>query len=291
MEIILVLSDEKGKNVLFVLDNLRALALTEAIALVKKEKVSGVHLVEGPTGTYLRANPNAKKEDNLDLISTPLSSLTQISMKEKTALAVSKYSRCRRQFLKEREAAGEKVIYVDGKRKKTEREIIDYLSIYKKYILAAARDLKVDKYLLGAILIDEDLRRDWQDDLGDWLVILGRNTTVGVAQVQVETARDLIKRNFYNPNPKDRRIAPSNISKTPRRDLYKYLDNPKHSIYFAAGKINQIRNDFSSKFEVDKPEIIGDLYSGTTPLSLSQATKRGKQIATELYLIARKVLR
>ena len=90
MNIILVISDQKGKNILFVLDNLQALALEETIKRIKKDEISGVHIVETKKGIYLRANPNVIEDDNLDSISIPLSAITKIGMVEKT-VAIKKY--------------------------------------------------------------------------------------------------------------------------------------------------------------------------------------------------------
>lgn len=290
MEIILVLSNENGKNVLFVLDNLQALSLEEVIEEIKKGEITGVHAVKATGGTYIRSNPNATAVDNLDFISIPLSAMTRISLEEKTA-GVKKYYQKRQQFLRQQEGKGKKVVYIDGQRKKTEGEIIKYLSGYKKFVLPAAENLKVNKYLLGAILIDEDLRKDWVDDWFDWFAKLGRDTSVGIAQVKISTAKELIRRGFYNPNPQDKKLSPEKINKLPNGDIYEYLNDPKHSICFAAAKINQINTDFSSKYDIKKPEIIADLYSGTRPLSFATATERGKQIASEFYAIARKALK
>ena len=88
----------------------------------------------------------------------------------------------------------EKLLYVKGYRKRAEKELANYLFKYKEEILAVAKSFKVDPYLFGAILIDEEMRRDWVDGWVDLLAMLGRNSSVGVAQIKVVTARELVKK-------------------------------------------------------------------------------------------------
>lgn len=289
-KIILVISDKKGKNILFVLDNLQALTLKEAIKEAKKGNLLGIGIVKTRKGGYPRANPNIKKDDNLDSLSIPWNSITKIS-KEKGTSAVKHYYQRRQQFLKEKEEQREKVIYIDGRRKKTEKEIIKYLSNYKTFIFSAAKKLKADKYLLAAILIDETLRRDWIDDCSDWLAIFGQDRSVGIAQVRISTARDLIRRGFYPADPSDKNITPQNADKLSSRYLNEYINDPGHSVLFVAAKINQVKKDFASSYDISRLDIIADLYSRSNLDSTGgRTTTRGKQIATEFYKIAKKSL-
>lgn len=292
MQIILAISDKKGKNILFILDNLMALPLDEIINYIKLGKVTGVNVVKTKNGSYVRSNPNATKEDNLDSISLSISALTSTG-KEGKPPKTKKYHQKRNHVLKEKEKKKEKIIYLDGKPKKTEKEVISHLSRYKAFVRSASEDLKVDKYLLGAILIDEYLRKDWVDEWADKLAGFGRDSSVGVAQVKVSTAKDLIRGEFYNPEPKDKSFSPQNINKLPSRKLYKYLDNPEHSIYFAGAKINMIIKAWSSYLDLrEKPEILATLYSlSKDPHSNPHANDRGKQIAGEFYKIAKRALR
>lgn len=291
MNIILVISNEKGKNILFILDNLMALSLDETINYIKMGKIPEVHVVRTKSGNYVRANPNAIESDNLDLISIRLSAMTKPA-KEDAPKVIKKYYEKRKEYLKEREIKKEKVLYVDGKPKKTEKEVVSHLSRYKDLVLSASKDLKVDKYLLGAILIDEDLRRDWLDDWLDRLAKLGKDTSVGVAQIKVSTARELIRKGFYNPDPEDTNLSRHNIDKLPKRYLYEYLSDPKHSIYFAGAKINQIIKNWSPYVNLrNKPEIIASLYSlPRKPHPRPEANERGKQIANEFYKLAKRAL-
>lgn len=289
MKIILVIADGRGKNIIYILDNMLALTLEEIVEAVQKNQIPGAHVVFAKNGRYIRSNHNALLEDNLESISVSARNLGQ-RKKSKIPKNANVFIKEKIAFLRNKENQSKKVIYIDGEIKSTEENIIRYLLKYRRIIYSAAKDLKVDRVLLGAILIDEFLRRSWTDDWFDWLAILGRDTSVGLAQIKISTAKDLIRRGFYNPNPQDKNLSSRNIKKTPSRYLFKYLDNPKHSIYFAAAKINQIKKDFSRRFDIANQEIIGDLYSGTKPLSRSKATSRGKQISEEFYGIAKRAL-
>jgi len=291
MKIILVISDKTGKNILFILDNLQALSLKEAINMMVRGDISGVHVVGKGGGKYLRSNPNTTKADNLDSIAIPLASLTQIGMLEKSSV-FNKYCKRKEQVLKELEKKGEKLIYINGKPKETEKMVVEYLSEYKEIIRSAANDLKVDKYLLGAILIDEYLRLDRVDEWRDKLAKLGFDTSVGIAQVKISTARDLIQRGFYPADPSDKSIAPQKINQVSMGYLYDYVNDPRHSVYFAAAKINQIKKDFALTYDMRKLDIIADLYSrGSLKKGEVKASPRGKQIATEFIRIAKRVLK
>lgn len=291
MQVILVITDKKGKNLLFILDTLETLTLNDMIDCVKKQELQGFHLVKTKKCTFIRTNPNATPKDNLDFISIPLSSLTRTSKEESSA--IKQYREKRKQHLDEKEKQKEKIIYIDGTPKRTETEVIAFLSRYKSEILSASKSLKVDNYLLGAILIDEELRRDWLDNWDSWLAKLGIDSSIGIAQVKISTARNLIKRGFYNPNPKDKNLLPQKINSVPNKYIQQYLDNPNHSIHFAGAKINQIIQDWSQYIDLkNKPEIIGSLYSlGRKPHANPEANDRGRQIAGEFYQIAKKALK
>lgn len=291
MKIILVITNNNGKSILFVLDDFRSMVLEEAIDYVKKGKIDNAHIVKTKKGDYIRSNPNQTVRDNLDSISISIKALTKTPNKEETSILRTHYRR-KDFFLKGKEDLGEKIFYIDGKRSKTEEEIIRYLSRYKSMILSVAKDKNVDPFLLAGIIIDEYLRKNWEDALFDQLAGLGYDSSVGIAQVKVSTAKLLIKGGFYNPAPKDKRFLPKNISRLPNRHLYKYLNDPKHSVYFAAAKINQVKKDFSSRYDIKKLEILASLYSRRDlEKTKGKANSRGKQIATEFYQIAKKVLK
>ena len=69
MKIILVITDAKGKNLVFSTDALKAYSLDESIKLAKRGGLESVHVVETGQGSYLRSNLNEVDDDNLDVIS------------------------------------------------------------------------------------------------------------------------------------------------------------------------------------------------------------------------------
>ncbi|MFH1361411.1 MAG: DUF3892 domain-containing protein [bacterium] len=288
-EIILVVSSKTGKNVLFVLDDLQALTLPEAIKKTEKGEISGVHLVKGSSGLYLRASPNASQKDNLDSLVVSLSGVTKINMLENSAV-FNKYRKRKEQVLKELENRGEKLIFVDGRPKETEKRVFSYLSQYKELILSAADGLKVDKYLLGAILIDEYLRLDRTDEWRDKLAVLGFCTSVGIAQVMIATARNLVRKGFYPADPSNKDISPGKIDKVSGEKLYRYLSDPKNSIYFVAAKINQIKKERFQEYDLSNLAVLAGLYSGSKPDDSGKPSSRGQQISGEFYKIAKNVL-
>ena len=81
----------------------------------------------------------------------------------------------------------------------------DIIKSHSKIILQAAKEFDIDPYLLGAILIDEIVRLSPFEEIRDkfLLQLIGRNVSVGIAQIKLETANDLIKRGLYNPNTDD----------------------------------------------------------------------------------------
>ena len=56
MKIILVIADEKGRNSVFVTDDLRVYSLKKAVQLAKEKKFSGVYPVQRRSGAYLRTS-------------------------------------------------------------------------------------------------------------------------------------------------------------------------------------------------------------------------------------------
>jgi hypothetical protein len=283
MEIILVIRDKKGKNILFITNDFRSFTAKELIDVIEKGILSGLHLVFNRKGMYIRSNPNAIASDNLDSISISFGAL----IKGKQASSLSKYHQKRKEFLKNREKQKETVVCIDGKPRKTEKEVIAYLTKHKECILAAARKFKIDSYLLGAILIDEDLRRDWKDDWFDCLARIGSNFSVGVAQIKVSTAKNLIQKGYYNPDPTRKKLS--------SKELYEYLKSDKHSVYFAAAEIKRTIDEWRPLIDLSKrPEIIGTLYSlgkKKKPHANPKPNDRGEQIKNEFYKIAIKVLR
>jgi hypothetical protein len=110
----------------------------------------------------------------------------------------------------------------------------------------------------------------------------------------METARNLIKKGIYNPNPSDTRLSPTNIKKTSRAHLYQYVKKPKHSIFFAAARMRALVDEWLPFVDISKkPEIVAALYSlkYRRPHARPQPNDRGLQIASEFYTLAEEWLR
>lgn len=157
-----------------------------------------------------------------------------------------------------------------------------------------AKEFDIDPYLLGAIIIDEVVRLSPFEDIRDafLLNLLGRNVSVGIAQVKLETANNVIKKGLYNPNPKDKELPFRGVlSNKDRVYLYPYVVEPKHNIRFAAAYIRDVITVWSKYIDLaGRPEIIATLYSKGygDPKSNPIASKRGAQIMEEFYALAKK---
>ena len=154
----------------------------------------------------------------------------------------------------------------------------------------------MDPYLLVAIIIDEIARFAPIEPITDPLAgyFIGVNTSIGLAQVETDTAQDLIKRGYYNPNPDDDELPQENILKVSRRHLYQYLKDPKHSIFFAAARMRALTDEWKKFIDISKrPEIIATLYHlpRRLPHADPQPNARGLQIINEFYPFAKDWLR
>lgn len=298
IKIILAITDFKGKNLVFPTDALRAYSLCEAIKLVKQEKLDLVHLVKTGKGSYLRSNPNQVGDDNLDAISVSsyklFLSINNIKylMSKDGIDAYKKYITLHARSMKER---GEHVVYIDGYPLITREQIITKLTPHKRTIFAAAKEFSIDPHTLGAIIIDEIARvNPWEDTIDKLLSAhIGVNASVGIAQVTINTVRELIRKEYYNPNPDDKKLSKENIMKASKAYLYAYAEQPRHSIRFGAARIRQIIDHWFYKTDLSKrPEMIGTLYSQGlgSPKSNPGSSPRGLQIAQEFYPLAQNIL-
>ena len=328
MKIILVATDNRGKNLVFVSDALRAYSLSEAVRLAREGALDNVYPVQRSIGVYLRTKPSVPKKEHLDAMA--ISSHRLFSVADNLSHALStpifgNYWPLYRHTLKSGEGS---FIIIDDYALITQERARKKLQPHRDLIFAAAKKFDVYPYLLGAIIIDEIARfapfEIITDPLGGHF--LGANTSVGIAQVKIETARDLIKRDYYNPNPDDQRLSvritsvvysfpttlalsykksvnnapisyrlsPKNILKTSRQELYPYLKKPEHSISFAAARMRALTDEWKKFVDISKrPEIISTLYHlpRTYPHAHPQPNDRGLQIAHEFYKLAEKWLR
>ncbi len=300
MKIILAVTDSKGKSLVFATDVLKSYSLSESIKLAKEVKLESVHTVKTRQGSYLRTNPNTMEDDNLDTLSLSAYKLflslddIQYFLSEDGWKTYKNYLTLHGRSIEER---GEYVIYIDGYPLITKEQVVEKLTPYRELVLPAAKQFFVDPYALGAIAVDEIARaHPWEDALDKLgAVFVGKNTSAGIAQVAIDTAKDLIKRGYYNPNPSDRKLSKENIRETSRAYVYAYVVQPEHSIRFAAARIRYLIDRWAPFVDISKKvEIIGTLYSlpdgKTSPHPHPVSNSRGLQISQEFYPIARTIL-
>jgi len=292
MRITLVIEDEKGKNILFITNSGLALTSNETLSAVENETIDNYHIVSPDLKlTFVRSNPNNADDDNLDT-----SALSFIQFKEGlenydrviNLPALQEYEKIRQENI----MRAVDCIFVDGTPRKRKSEVITHINKYKPLIIEAANKQNIDPNTLAAILIDEYLRMG-PNDWFDWRAKIGITTTIGIAQVNVETARNLIKQGLYNPNPKDQKLNPENIDKTFKAHLYKYLKDPLHSANLSAAKIRYDINRWAPESDIsNRPDILGTVYSlEEKPIHDNpDSNDRGKQIANEFYPLAKKAL-
>lgn len=282
MKVILVATNPRGKNLVFVSDVLRAYSLEEAVVLAKKGTFENVYAVKGRDGFYLRTRPNtalfASSDDVRQAMSTP---------------AFSRYWLAYQRSL---EYKGGPYIIIDGKPRIIKELTREKLHPHRDLIFEAARGFDVDSYLLGAIIIDEIARFGLLESITDALTgyFVGINTSAGIAQVEIETARGLIERGYYNPNPDDLKLSPANIKKTSRAHLYQYVKEAKHSTFFAAARMRALIDEWKKFLDLSqRPEIIATLYSlkHKRPRAQPEPNNRGVQIVEEFYVLAKDWLR
>ena len=293
MKIILVATDARSRNLVFVADTLRAYSLDEAVPLAKAGKFADVYTVRRNSGTYLRTKPNVPKKEQLDQISISpyrlFSALDNIEHALSTPAFVDYWQRYQSRLHK-----NEPYIVVKGYPRITKKAVRDKLQPQKKSVHSAAGNFDVDPYLLGAIIIDEIARfapfEPVTDPLSGYFV--GVNTLAGIAQVEIDTAQDLIKKGYYNPDPD--KLSPATIHKVSRRELYKYVKKPKHSIYFAAARMRALTDEWKRFVDLSqRSEIIATLYHlpYRRPHADPHPNDRGLQIIKEFYPLAKKWLR
>lgn len=302
VKIVLVVTGAKRTNLLFVTRDLHAYPLDEALNLVEKGLIEGVHAVRARISNrirrYLRANPNEDDGDNLDAVALSVHRLFR-AVEDVTALfdhpGFREYWRLYTDYLKDFQARGDEIISIDGLYRTPKKFVVERLRDHRQHVIPAARRFAIDPYTLGAIVIDECARYSVLDILTDDILLTLRNPSVGIAQVALETARTLIKAGYYNPDPADPRLSAGRIDAAPRELLYAYVVIPKHNIRFAAARVRFLIDRWADAFNIsDRPDIIGTLYSakdsGKQPRGNPEPNARGRQIQREFYPLARSIL-
>ena len=295
MQIILVATDSKTKSVVFVSDTGQVFSLEKIVHLIHSKSLEGVYIVRGRYGEYIRSTPNNALEDNLDTLSVSGRDIISYANQTKHAVSTPPISAYLEHYLASL-AEGKPFIVPIGQKKVLVADIKSKFIPHISLIITTAKEFNVDRYLLGAILIDEIARLHPFEEILDLLglKILGRNVSVGVAQVKLETANGLIKKGLYNPNPDDKELPFSRtLSNKNREHLYQYVIQPKHNIRFAAAFIQSLIEVWAIHIDITKRlEIIATLYSigYGDPKMNPVASKAGAQIIEEFYPLAKKWL-
>src|SRR3989344_2380315 len=295
MKIILVATDSKTKSVVFVSDTGQVFSLKETVRLIYSKSLGGVYIVRCRYGEDIRSTANNALEDNLDTLSVSGRDIILYTNQTKHAVSTPPISTYLEHYLASL-AEGKPFIVPIGQKKVLVADIKSKFISHISLIITAAKEFDVDRYLLGAILIDEIARLHPFEEILDLLglKILGRNVSVGAAQVKLETANSLIKKGLYNPNPDDKELPFSGtLSNKNREHLYQYVIQPKHNIRFAAAFIRSLIEVWATHIDITKrPEIIATLYSigYGDPKMNPVASKAGTQIIEEFYPLAKKWL-
>ena len=289
MNILLRVVNRKSGQELFIDENLRIYNKKDIILLIKQKKINNLFLIKKNNKIFIKSKPNITAEDNI--INKSISYKELISYIKNYSIVcgnkkIKKYDEIRRKQQKI-----ETIVAKDNKgdfdSTKTKNDIREHLEKYKKHILEAAREQKIDPFLLGAILIDEYCRLGWDDWL-DWLGALDiKDTSVGIAQIKLSTAREIIKKRYYNPAPG--KITYQSLSV----QIWLYLNQPKHSIQFSAAAI-RLSIEYWRKKKIDiskQPRVMAYLYSyGYTKDIKGASVKRAIQVSTEFYQMAKSIL-
>lgn len=297
MKIILVITNMRRRSVIFLSDSMKTLSLEETAQFSGKNNIENAYLVRGRSGQYLRSLPTVSDKDNLDSLSVTVADIIAYANRSRHFKSTDAISRYVAEYIASLAAAGKPYIETIDGDKAFASKVRDVIAAHKNYIKQAAEKFGIDQNLLGAIIIDEYVRMAPFEEVRDkfLLDILGRNVSVGVAQIKLETANNLIKNALYNPNAKDTKLPfRGNLKNADRRYLYRYVAPPEHNVRFAAAYIWRMIDLWSGMADLSRrPEIIGTLYSRGygKPHPNPQSNSRGDQIAGEFYDLAKKWLR
>jgi len=296
VKIILIATDTKKKSLVFVDENLKVYSLQEAILATQNNLFKNIYTVNRSGNIYLRSTRNTPVSEKLDKISISyyqlFYSFNDIS-KILSIPAFKKYWDKYQQDLFQEEL--ENYIIIEGHRRVAKITVKNKLIENKDIIFSAANRFDIDPYLLGAILIDEIARAIFIEGIADMLFVqfVGRNTSIGIGQVTTDVAIDLVIYDYYNPDP-NKFSSKEKIKKITRREIYEYLKQPKHNIFFAGAHMRSLIDEWNKFVDLNKrPEIIATLYSREykKPHSNPQPNDRGSQIVNEFYSLAKEWLK
>jgi hypothetical protein len=161
----------------------------------------------------------------------------------------------------------------------------------REIIYDSATNFNLDPFQLGAILIDEISRMSPFEEIIDRIGVenFGINTSVGLAQIKIDTANNIIKKKLYNPNPSDQKLPIKRLNRETRAYLYNYVIQPKHNIFFAGAILTDLINSWKEFIDLKTHfDILASLYSMyKLPHEDPHPNVRGSQIASEFYNLAK----
>ena len=295
MKIILVATDTSRKSVVFVSDTRQVFSFEDTKRSIRGGVLEDMYIVNGKRGEYIRSFPNNSPKDNLDTLSISGRDIIAHIQQTKHAVSTPPISNYLERYLASLDE-GKPFIIPIGQEKVLVADVKAKFTPHKSLITTAAKEFAIDRYLLGALIVDEIARQHPFEEIIDLLSlkILCRNVSVGVAQVKLETANNLIKKKLYNPNPTDKNLPfKETLSNENREYLYRYVIEPNHNIRFAAAYIRDLINVWAKKIDLSKhPEIVATLYAigYGVPKIDPKSNERGEQIATEFYALAKRWL-
>jgi hypothetical protein len=288
MNILLIITTSNGRKQLFLNEEFGATQLSDLIATLSLEH-STLEVVSRAGSPYIRSKKDGRKSNNLTSISVSYGQL-QKKLRNLASSATSEKERLVHAYLKKRSESiiqnysGQEIIFIDGFARATRPEVEYHIKRLKKYVIHSSQTQQIDPFLLSAILIDEYCRKELDDTL-DFLAWFGLNTSVGVAQIKLKTAKEVIVAGYIKG------VTPT-ISNPA---LYELLTDEGTCIAVCAGRIKQILVYWKQKgypiSHQNQAGIVGQLYSQGlgSPKANPKILARGRQI-TQFYSLAKAIL-
>jgi len=296
MKLSLIITNTRRKSEIFLSNTFKMKTLDGLTKSVEDDEVDGVSVVVTKHGQYIRSLPNSTREDNIDSKSVTASDVLAFVNKTRNFNSTDAISKYYAEYTASVLESGEPFIATYDGYKAFSSQVRDLIKSHKKLFESAGKKFNVDQYLLVALVIDEVTRLFAFEALLDksLLNLIGRNVSVGIAQIKLETANSLMAKGYYNPNPDDKKLPIKGvIANADRRYLFEYVVEPKHNINFQAALISEFIDTWSKHIDLsDRPEILATLYhlEYRKPRSNPESDERGNQIAVEFYELAKKLL-
>ena len=298
MKIILSIENAKGRNSFFIGDDGKVYPKEEAIALARVGQIDDIRVATRAGISYLRTNRRRNTRFTLQEITVADTLLQRASTRTSDIVSQPAFQQYWNQYqiyLENEAKNGAARIAVDGYNFSTDAHIRERIAPLKEDIFDAAGRFKIDPYLLCGILIDEVVRLAPFEDIMDKVLldVFNWNSSIGIGQVTLDTARDLVKNGYFNPAPDNPKLSPSSVGSISKKDLYPFIAESKNNILFAAARIRNLKDAWKSAVNIDlSSEIIATLYSlgYVKPHVGSKANARGVQIVNEFMPFAREIL-